>query len=201
MSEVQVFNHDTFGAHAVRLDDSGNAVFVLKPLAEALGYREAEKARRILDRDEYWTEVIDLPAPERGTSQVRRRMLVVSESGLYHLIFASTKPEAKTFRRWVTEELLPTVRKAQEVGIDSVKVLKDQIEDLKSEVEMSESEARVMRNTVNKEASTAYRLGYFAGRRASRYDSQAMDPYKGKLFSKPPKNLEYLYALGVARRG
>ena len=46
MSEVQVFTHDTFGAHTVRLDDNGNAVFVLKPVAEALGYRDAANAVR-----------------------------------------------------------------------------------------------------------------------------------------------------------
>ncbi len=133
MSEVQVFTHDTFGAHTVRLDDNGNAVFVLKPVAEALGYRDAANAVRVLDRDEHWTEVINLPTPVVSTSQVRRRMTVVSESGLYHLIFASTKPEAKTFRRWVTEELLPTVRKAQEAGINVVEELKERIKDLELE--------------------------------------------------------------------
>jgi|SRR5690625_468968 len=81
MSEVQVFTHDTFGAHTVRLDDNGNAVFVLKPVAEALGYRDAANAVRVLDRDEHWTEVINLPTPVVSTSQVRRRMTVVSESG------------------------------------------------------------------------------------------------------------------------
>ena len=51
---------------------------------------------------------------------------MVSESGLYHLIFASTKPDAKKFRRWVTEEVLPTLRKAHEVGIDAVEEIRRQ---------------------------------------------------------------------------
>lgn len=126
MSEVQVFTHTKFGQHTVRTDERGNAVFVLSPIAKTLDYRDAEKAKRILDRDEYWLEVVDLPTPERGTSQVRRRVLVVSESGLYHLIFASTKPEAKKFRRWVTEEVLPTLRRANEVGIDAVEEIRRQ---------------------------------------------------------------------------
>lgn len=124
MSEMQVFNHIEFGQHTVRIDERGNAVFVLEPIARALGYARGRNAAKILDRDEYWTEAVDLPAPDSSSSQVRRRVLVVSESGLYHLIFASTKPDAKKFRRWVTEELLPTVRKAQAVGIDVVEELR-----------------------------------------------------------------------------
>src|SRR5699024_972738 len=105
MSEVQVFTHDTFGAHTVRLDDNGNAVFVLKPVAEALGYRDAANAVRVLDRDEHWTEVINLPTPVVSTSQVRRRMTVVSESGVLHQTRAGPEPEAKAVRRWVTVPL------------------------------------------------------------------------------------------------
>lgn len=127
MSEVQVFTHTEFGQHTIRTDERGNAVFVLEPVAQALGYTRGRNAARFLDRDEYWTEVVDLPARQASSSQVRRRVLVVSESGLYHLIFASEKPEAKQFRRWVTEELLPTVRKAQTVGIDVVEELRTRI--------------------------------------------------------------------------
>lgn len=126
MSEVQVFNHIEFGQHTVRMDERGNAVLVLEPIARALGYARGRNAAKILDRDEYWTEAVDLPAPDSSSSQVRRRVLVVSESGLYHLIFASTKPDAKKFRRWVTEEVLPTLRKAHEVGIDAVEEIRRQ---------------------------------------------------------------------------
>lgn len=126
MSEVQVFTHTEFGQHTIRTDDRGNAVFVLEPVAQALGYTRGRNAARFLDRDEYWTEVVDLPARQASSSQVRRRVLVVSESGLYHLIFASNKPDAKKFRRWVTEEVLPTLRKAHEVGIDVVEEIRRQ---------------------------------------------------------------------------
>jgi prophage antirepressor-like protein len=144
MNQIQVFNHPEFGQHAVRTDERGNAVFVLSPVAKVLGYRDAEKVQRNLDRDEYWLEVVDLPTPERGTSQVRRRALVISESGLYHLIFTSTKPEAKQFRRWVTEELLPTVRKAQEVGIDVVYELTQQIHAARLELAQERQQSILM---------------------------------------------------------
>lgn len=49
----------------------GNGVFILSPVAKTLGYRDAANARRVLDRDEYWTEAVDLPTPLVSTSQVR----------------------------------------------------------------------------------------------------------------------------------
>lgn len=197
MSEVQVFATPLAGVEIEAVEINGESLLSVPSLARALEYSNTHKAMRHLPAK----HIRKIPKRALGRSEGGHDVPFTTEAGLYRLILRSTMPKAEEFTDWVTEELLPTVRKAQEAGIDSVKVLKDQIEDLKSEVEMSESEARVMRNTVNKEASTAYRLGYFAGRRASRYDSQAMDPYRGKLFSKPPKNLEYLYALGVARRG
>src|SRR5699024_12419646 len=105
MSEVQVFTHDTFGAHTVRMDDNGNAVFVLKPVAEALGYRDAANAVRVLDRDEHWTQVINLPTPVVSTLQVWRRMSHVFSSGLYNPFFASNNQESITFRRSVPSVL------------------------------------------------------------------------------------------------
>lgn len=136
MPEIQVFNHPEFGQHVVRMDGRGNAVFVLEPAAQALDYARGRNALKVLDRDEYWTEVVDLPAADSSSSQVRRRVLVVSESGLYHLIFASTKPEAKKFRRWVTEELLPTVRKAQAAGIDVVEELRQRVAEQQKIIDM-----------------------------------------------------------------
>lgn len=57
------------------------------------------------------SEVSVLPTPSRN---MRRKLICVSESGLYALIFKSRKPEAKKFRRWVTSEILPSIRKTGE---------------------------------------------------------------------------------------
>lgn len=175
MSEVQVFNHAEYGQHVARKDVRGNAVFVLSPIAKTLGYRDAEKAKRILDRDEYWLEVVDLPAPERGTSQVRRRVLVVSESGLYHLVFKSGKAEAKQFRRWVTEEVLPTLRKAHEYGIDAIAELKTRIAELESTVELHEISAEAEPLRARKE----FLSGVEAGRNNPDLDYHAI--YEGRF--------------------
>jgi len=79
-------------------------LFVAKDACGILG-TEARDIRKILDPDEVDTIHIT------DTSGRRQEMLAVTESGLYHLIFKSRKPAAKVFRRWVTEEVLPTLRK------------------------------------------------------------------------------------------
>lgn len=88
----------------VRMDDKGNPWFVAKDVCEPLGYRMASDALRSLDLDEKGTRYVRTP----GGGQV---MLVVNESGLYSLAFNSHKPEAKRFKKWVTSEVLPAIRK------------------------------------------------------------------------------------------
>ncbi len=78
--------------------------FVAKDVCEALTIKDHTTATRDLDDD------------EKGTQSLRtlggfQSMLVINESGLYNLIFRSTKPEAKVFRKWVTAEVLPQIRK------------------------------------------------------------------------------------------
>ena len=78
--------------------------FVAKDVCDALTLENSRKATASLDDDEKGVSPIVTPS---GTQQ----MTIVNESGLYNLIFQSRKPEAKAFRKWVTSEVLPTIRK------------------------------------------------------------------------------------------
>lgn len=78
--------------------------WVAKEIAHQLGYRDAEHLTRMLDADEKDTLLVSTPGG-------RQEMLAINESGLYHAIFTSRRKEAKIFRRWVTEEILPTLRR------------------------------------------------------------------------------------------
>lgn len=80
--------------------------FVAKDVCGVLGLENASRATALLDDD----EVLDLPLVSPVTGQ-RRKTLLVNESGLYNLIFRSRKPGAKAFRRWVTGEVLPSIRR------------------------------------------------------------------------------------------
>jgi prophage antirepressor-like protein len=82
----------------------GEPWFVATDVAHILGFRDAEKATRFLDAAEKGTQIV-------GTLGGDQELSIISESGLYGLAFRSRKPTAKAFRRWVTGEVLPTIRK------------------------------------------------------------------------------------------
>ena len=86
------------------LDAEGNIICIATDLVKALGYRDPANALRLLDDDEQGYSNL-------STLRGLQRVLYVTESGFYHLIFGSRRPEAKEFRRWVTREVLPTLRR------------------------------------------------------------------------------------------
>lgn len=87
-----------------RLDENGTPWFVAKDVCAALGIGNSRDAVTALDEDEKGVGNTDTLG---GT----QRTTFVSESGLYALIFRSRKPEARAFRKWVTAEVLPALRK------------------------------------------------------------------------------------------
>jgi len=85
-------------------DPQGEPWFVAADVALSLDYRMASDMTRSLDDDEKGTQIVRTPAGDQ-------EMLVINESGLYSAILKSRKPEAKRFKRWVTHEVLPAIRK------------------------------------------------------------------------------------------
>jgi prophage antirepressor-like protein len=99
-----------FHSHEVRIVlVDGEPWFVATDVANALEYREAEKMTRWLDDDEAAPHKMGIRS-ENGVEQ-DRKVTIISESGLYHAVLKSRKPTAKEFRRWVTSEVLPAIRK------------------------------------------------------------------------------------------
>lgn len=82
----------------------GEPWFVAKDVCDALGIENNRNAASRLDDDEKGASIVRTPSGEQ-------QMTTVNESGLYSLIFQSRKPEAKKFRKWVTGEVLPSIRK------------------------------------------------------------------------------------------
>lgn len=101
---IQVFNNEDYGTiRALKVD--GEPWFVAKDICDALGIA-TNHLRESLDDD----EVSNLPITEVGPEFGGRAPLIVSEAGLYSLVLRSRKPEAKAFKRWVTHEVLPSIR-------------------------------------------------------------------------------------------
>jgi prophage antirepressor-like protein len=110
---VVPFRFQSREVRALIIDDE--PWFVAKDVCDVLEYADASDATQFLDDDEKLVRQIagagqKLIHEIHGLGQ-RRNMLLISESGLYTLIIRSNKPQAKAFRRWVTHEVLPTIRK------------------------------------------------------------------------------------------
>ena len=104
MNQITIFNHLGNDIRVTTTED-GEPWFVLKDICDALNLKNiSDVASRLDSEGVSTTEVID----NRG---VRRNTFLVSEAGLYEVIFMSRKPEAKAFKRWVTSEVLPSIRK------------------------------------------------------------------------------------------
>lgn len=118
MNELKVFNNSEFGdVRVIEIDNE--PWFVGKDVAEILGYAETANMRKLLDETEYieidpqsrlFTGFVQNGMSLEPNKNVRR-MLLVNESGLYQAIFGSTLEGAKKFKKWVTSEVLPSIRK------------------------------------------------------------------------------------------
>lgn len=102
---IKTFTNKEFGTVRTIVKD-GEPWFVGKDVAEILGYTKARNAiaRHVDDDDKN-------DAPFQGVLGGKQTMTIINESGLYSLILGSKLPKAKTFKRWVTSEVLPTIRK------------------------------------------------------------------------------------------
>lgn len=104
MNEIQTFSNNHFGTIRAVRDEDGEPMFVAKDVAVILGYRDAEKLTRRLEEDEKGTRSVGTPGGEQ-------QMAVITEPGLYSAILGSRVPEARAFKRWVTHEVLPALRR------------------------------------------------------------------------------------------
>lgn len=105
MNNLQIFSNSEFGnIRTVTID--GEPWFVGKDIAEALGYSNSRKA--LIDH----VDNEDKGVTNRYTLGGIQNLTIINESGLYSLIFGSKLDSAKKFKRWVTSEVLPAIRKS-----------------------------------------------------------------------------------------
>lgn len=104
MSKLITFENMKFGKLTV-IEKDGDFFFIGKEVAEKLGYINPQKAIRdhIEDEDKLTERFVQ--------SGQGRNMYIINESGLYSLILSSKLPQAKEFKRWVTKDVLPSIRK------------------------------------------------------------------------------------------
>lgn len=104
MNELMIFSNPEFG-NIRTMERDGAPWFVGKDVAAALGYKDATKAaRERVDTEDRGVAKMDTPSGQQ-------EMTIINESGLYALVLGSELPTAKKFKRWVTSEVIPSIRK------------------------------------------------------------------------------------------
>lgn len=133
--ELQIFQSPEFGRVRTTVVD-GEPWFVGKDIALALGYINTKDAlSRHVDADDKGGARITTPSGEQ-------EMTIINESGLYSLVLSSKLPTAKKFKRWVTSEVLPAIRKTGSYSVKQAE--QDKTREMRAEA--------MLRNSISKQA-------------------------------------------------
>ncbi|MCE5029022.1 ORF6C domain-containing protein [Staphylococcus epidermidis] len=131
MQDLQVFNFEELPVRTLSID--GEPYFVGKDVADILGYSNSRKALldHVDEEDKLTSRIV--------TAGQNRNQTIINESGLYSLIFSSKLESAKRFKRWVTSEVLPTLRKTGTYQVpdnpmDALKLMFDAQKQTKEEI-------------------------------------------------------------------
>ena len=158
MSQIQCFENSMFGRVRV-IERDGEPWFVAKDVCECLGIANPRDAVSRLDDDEKGVGKADT----LGGSQ---DVALVSESGLYALIMRSNKPDAKAFRKWVTAEVLPSIRKngvyalAPKTYVEALRALANEVEQKELAIKQRDEAVRTKTHIVEgRDAEMCGRVG------------------------------------------
>ncbi|EVD80356.1 BRO family protein [Staphylococcus aureus] len=169
MQELQTFNFEELPVRTLEVD--GEPYFIGKDVADILGYANGRDAlSKHVDAEDKLTSQI-------ATAGQNRNVTIINESGLYSLIFSSKLVNAKRFKRWVTSEVLPTLRKtgayqvpsdpmqalrlmfeATEETKQEIKNVKDDVIDLKENQKLDAGDYNFLTRTINQRVAHIQRL-------------------------------------------
>ena len=163
MNELQVFENNQFGQVRAIMKD-GEPWFVAADVCKALGLEQVSRAMDRLDEDERGLLKVTHPQSPTKTQEVNG----VNESGLYHLVLCSTKPEARAFKRWVTHEVIPSIRKTGAymtpetiekvlMNPDTIISLATQLKELQTKVEQDKPKVQYFDTLVDRNLLTNFR--------------------------------------------
>lgn len=169
MQALQTFNFEELPVRT--LEVNGEPYFIGKDVADILGYTNSRKALsdHVDEEDKLTSRIV--------TSGQNRNVTIINESGLYSLIFSSKLENAKRFKRWVTSEVLPTLRKtgayqvpsdpmqalrlmfeATEQTKQEIKNVKDDVIDLKENQKLDAGDYNFLTRTINQRVAHIQRL-------------------------------------------
>lgn len=138
----QQFNYNNVPVRTIT-DEKEETWFAGVDVCNILGYEKPTQAIEKLDEDERKLDLV-----RQGSGQ-RRKTWILNEFGLYSLILSSTKPEAKAFKRWVTHEVLPAIRKAGKFTSDQEKEHEASLQSIANKIESLKQEKDEYQGAVN----------------------------------------------------
>jgi prophage antirepressor-like protein len=127
MQGLEIFKKEDFEVRVIEIDSE--PWFVAMDVAKALDYTDTQAMTRRLDDDE-------IGSYTDTSSGQSRKIVVINESGLFNAILGSNKPNAKVFKKWITKEVLPSIRKTGGYAIDpktypaALRALADKVEEM-----------------------------------------------------------------------
>lgn len=188
MNDILVFHYKSSEVRTVELN--GEPWFALKDVCAVLGISNHKMTAQRLDADEVsLTDLTDSMGRQQETT-------VINESGLYNVILRSDKPEAKPFRKWVTSEVLPSIRKTGSYTMPKLSKEMQAIFLLDDRTQKQEARLTALENTMTVDYSQQQTLKKAVGRvvvealggkSAPAYN----DPHvRGKLFSECNRDVQ-----------
>lgn len=128
MNELQIFKNNQFGNVRIVMKDQ-EPWFVAKDVCNCLEINNSRQALIRLDDDEKSSVILNDGTPGNPEKSI------VNEYGLYSLVLSSRKPEAKEFKRWITHDVIPQIRKTGQYVADIPRTLPDALRAYANEVE------------------------------------------------------------------
>ena len=192
MTDIQIFNNPEFGSIRT-VDQNGEPWFVGKDVAQALGYGEGKSIANAVANH---VDDVDKGVTEMMTPGGIQKMVVINESGLYSLIFGSKLEGAVRFKRWVTSEVLPTLRKTGSYTMpklskelqalflldDRTQRQEQRLSALENTMTVDYDQQRVLRKCISKSV-----IGSLGGENAPVYT----DPHvRGKVYSECNRDVQ-----------
>jgi prophage antirepressor-like protein len=192
MRSIQIFNNPEFGDIRT-VDLNGEPWFVGKDIAAALGYGEGKSLANAVANH---VDDVDKGVTEMMTPGGMQKMVIVNESGVYSLIFGSKLEGAVRFKRWVTGEVLPTLRKTGSYTMPKLSKEMQALFLLDDRTQKQEARITALENTMTVDYSQQQTLKKAVGRvvvealggkAAPAYN----DPHvRGKLFSECNRDVQ-----------
>lgn len=193
MTDLTVFNFDGLDIRVVA-NDSNDLWFIAKDVCDVLGIANSRDALVRLDDDEKGVVITDTLGGKQETS-------TINESGMYSLVLTSRKPEAKKFKKWVTSEVLPSIRKTGSYSQKPLSQLEILAQSAMALVEMDkrqtalESEVKTLAAKIEKSPTDYFTVAGFASLRGIKLGNS--DANKGgRIASKLSR--EYGYPINKA---